>query len=172
MNRPPATGSRVQRLREDFDRAFAELPVPPDAGRERLLAVAVAGHAYALRLSELAGLSAGRPLHPGGGHAPGFLGLAGLWGSLLPVWDLAQLLGHPQQGAQAHWLALAAGEQAWALAFDRFDGSFGAARQALLPCAEGAAAGFADQACETEGVLRPVLRMERLLEELKGRIKA
>lgn len=166
-------GSPVARMRAEFDRAFAE-PLPPRAeGLERLLAVGLGDGDYALRLSELAGLSAGKALTEGPGRAPGYLGLTGLRGVLVPVWDLAQLLGHPGQASQPRWLALAAAQPRWAAAFDRFEGTYSASAAQFLPHqGGGAAAALTPQACDAGGRLRLVIDLASVLQTIQGRIRA
>lgn len=171
--KPVPDESPAARLRAEFDRAFGEPPSAQSEDPERLLAIGAGDGDYALRLTELAGLSAGKGLLPGPGRAPGYLGLGSLRGSLLPVWDLAQLLGHPPLGLRPPWLALAAGESAWALAFERFEGSFSLSPDGLLPHAGGGpAAAFTPHACSVGGRLRKVISLAPILETIRGRIRA
>ncbi|MGX6606333.1 chemotaxis protein CheW [Micromonosporaceae bacterium Da 78-11] len=112
---------RIERLRGDFDRSFAEPVRRHDAEHVELLAIRAGDRAYALRLSQTSGLHPDRPVTPLPGPQPALLGLAGFAGTAVPVYDLAALLGHPGSG-RPRWLVLAAGAPPLALAFHDLDG--------------------------------------------------
>jgi chemotaxis signal transduction protein len=114
-------GGRIHRLRGDFDRSFAEPARRHDVEHGGLLAVGAGGRPYALRLSQTAGLHPDRPVTPLPGPQPALLGLAGFAGTVVAVYDLAALLGHPGTG-RPRWLVLAAGTPMLALAFHELDG--------------------------------------------------
>src|ERR1700760_4167096 len=107
---------RIDELRGDFDRSFAEPARSHDVEHAELLAVRAGGRPYALRLSQTAGLHPDRPVTPLPGPIPALLGLAGFAGTVVPVYDLAGLLGHPG-ATRPRWLVLAAGTPPLALAF-------------------------------------------------------
>jgi chemotaxis signal transduction protein len=113
-------GERAAELRRDFDRSFAE---PPRARRPPsvdLLAIRLGGEPFALRLSTVAGVFASKKLTPLPGASPDLLGIAGFRGSVVPVYDLAMLLGYPASD-RPRWLVLAAAQPV-ALAFEGLDG--------------------------------------------------
>jgi purine-binding chemotaxis protein CheW len=122
---------RIDRLREEFDRSFAEPARSHDAEQVELLAVGAGGRPYALRLSQTAGLHPDRPVTPLPGPVPALLGLAGFAGSVVPVYDLASLLGHPGPG-RPRWLVLATGSPSLALAFHELDGHLRVAADAIV----------------------------------------
>ena len=94
-----AAHERVAALRAGFDRGFAEPARPDLIVREGLLAIRVGQQAWAIRLSEIAGLFVDKRITPvPGGHAA-LLGIAGFRGAILPVYDLAIVLGHPRDSA-------------------------------------------------------------------------
>jgi len=107
-------------LREEFDRAFATLPSQTDSGARQLLAIRAGGRAYALRLDEIRGLQVDRRVQSLPSHLPELLGLTGVRGQAVPVFDLAALLGQPPQRAP-RWLGLAAGRHNAAFAFEQFE---------------------------------------------------
>ena len=126
---------RKAQLREAFDSAFALPPVQRDDGREVFLIVGAGSGRYAARLDALLGLERGRKIVPLPSPAPGLLGLAGFRGQLIPVFDLAMLLGASAAGRGSgpgvpqgevargpQWLVLCKGQPAVALAFGRFEG--------------------------------------------------
>jgi hypothetical protein len=160
----------ASRLREEFDRVFAEAEPPPRRPGEGLLAVEVAGDPYALRLGDLAFLERGAAPAFLATGVPSFLGLAGLRGEVLPVWDLAGLLGYAPQPARPVWMACSAETPRWAAAFGRFDGLLHASDHELEPRqGEGAAAlsRFARGICKVSGVCRPVLDLRLISQAIR-----
>jgi len=120
---PPAgdVTRRVRRLRDEFDRSFAEPALSHDAEHVELLAIGAGGRPYAIRLSQTSGLHPDRPITALPGPLPALLGLAGFAGTAVPVYDLAALLGHPAT-EHPRWLVLAAGTPPLGLAFHELDG--------------------------------------------------
>jgi purine-binding chemotaxis protein CheW len=114
-------GGRVERLRDEFDQSFAQPARSHDVEHVELLAVGAGGRPYALCLSQTAGLHPDRPVTPLPGPLPALLGLAGFAGTVVPVYDLAALLGHPA-ATRPRWLVLAAGTPPLALAFHELTG--------------------------------------------------
>ena len=165
----PEELTRAGQLRRDFDALFAEATAAPQPGEESFLAVSAGGDPYALPVSQIGGLARDRSLVPLPGAPPDFVGLAGLRGAVLPVWDLAGLLGYAP--AAGRWMAIAAGDTAWAVAFEGFDGYLKLATQDLRPYqGQGPAAAFARQAFEGAQGLRPVLDLGLLRQAMQERI--
>src|SRR5689334_2101663 len=105
---------RLAALRAEFDGSFGQPVRPPDAEHAELLALRAGGRRYALRLAQTSGLHPDRPVTPLPGPVTALLGLAGFGGTIVPVYDLAALLGHPGPD-QPRWLVLAAGAPPMAL---------------------------------------------------------
>jgi purine-binding chemotaxis protein CheW len=112
--------ARVERLRADFDHSFSVPLRTLDDEAVELLAIGVGGRAYALCLSQTSGLHPDRPVTPLPTPVPALRGLAGFAGVVVPVYDLAVLLGHPIP-EEPRWLVLAAGTPPLALAFHQLD---------------------------------------------------
>ncbi|MDG6109945.1 chemotaxis protein CheW [Dactylosporangium aurantiacum] len=112
---------RLAQLRDSFDRSFADPHREQVTGFDDLLAVRVGGHRYALRLTQAAGLFPDRPVTRLPGPLPALRGVASFRGSIVPVYDLGAVFGHPVPET-ARWLVLAAGEPPVALAFEELDG--------------------------------------------------
>lgn len=113
--------SHALRLRREFDQAFAVDAREVVSEFEDFLRLRIEGRLYAFRLAELASLQAGLPVVGAQSAAPEFLGIAGLRGALVPVYDLHALLGHsPARGPR--WLAITRGKDQVGLAFEEFDG--------------------------------------------------
>ena len=108
-------------LRADFDRSFAAALADVAPSREDFLSIRVGEDRHALRLTEVAQLMPLTAMTPLPGPLPVLLGIIGLRGAIVPVYDLRRLLGHAASQSP-HWLVVAAGEPAVALAFDLFDG--------------------------------------------------
>ncbi|MEV6633090.1 chemotaxis protein CheW [Actinoplanes sp. NPDC051470] len=108
-------------LRAEFDDSFTTPARQHDVEHDELLAVRAGGRAYALRLAQTSGLWPDRPVTPLPGPIPALLGVAGFRGAIVPVYDLAALLGHPVP-ERPRWLVLTAGSPALALAFHELDG--------------------------------------------------
>lgn len=170
----PATldDTRLDALRDAFDAAFARPPATPTEGQERLLLVVAGGQRYALRLAELGGLQPLRRLVPLPGGRRELLGLAGVRGRLVAVFDLARLLGaaaEPSPPVAPRWLLLCGGAEAQlALACGHCEG-LRQLPQAALQTDSGAAAG--PWACATvalDGQFCPLLDLPALLRSLGG----
>ena len=113
------TGTASARARA-FDLSFARIPEVRTAEPVDLLSIRLGGDPFAIRLEQTAGLFADRRTTPVPGTIPEFRGLAGVRGALVPVFDLAALLGYAAAPAP-RWLA-AARDGAIAFAFDAFEG--------------------------------------------------
>ncbi|MEV4640999.1 chemotaxis protein CheW [Actinoplanes sp. NPDC049548] len=118
---PNEVAERLAGLREEFDRSFAEPARRHDVEYAELLAVRAGGRPYALRLSQASGLHPDRPVTPLPGPQAALLGVAGFGGAIVPVYDLAALLGHAVP-ERPRWLVLASGAPPLALAFHELDG--------------------------------------------------
>jgi purine-binding chemotaxis protein CheW len=112
---------RIAELRDDFDRSFAQPARRHDVEHVELLSIRAGGRPYALRLSQTSGLYPDRPVTALPGPLSALLGVAGFGGAIVPVYDLAALLGHALPD-RPRWLVLAAGTPALALAFHELDG--------------------------------------------------
>ena len=118
---PDTVAGRLLALRREFDRSFSEPARRHDADHVELLAVRAGGRPYALRLAQTSGLYPDRPVTALPGPVGALLGVAGFGGAIVPVYDLAALLGHPV-AERPRWLVLATGSPPLALAFHALDG--------------------------------------------------
>jgi purine-binding chemotaxis protein CheW len=168
--------TRAAALRRAFDRSFAE---PPRAGTEEveaLLTLRVGGDAYAVKLADITGLVADRKIVSLPSAAPGFLGIAGLRGSMVPVWSLGALLGCGPTRQAPRWLILVgdgASRQAVGLAFEQFDGHLTIPRSALSGGLAGAqdatSRSYVEQSVRVAGAQRGVLSISSLTEAIRQR---
>jgi chemotaxis signal transduction protein len=165
-----ASAERLQgqlvELRQSFDRSFSD---PVSAGapeRENLLAIRLGSDPYALRLSEVAAIGSDRPLTPLPSDRPELLGIAGLRGVIVAVYDLAALLGKPASDTP-RWLALAKGSLT-AFAFSNFEGQLQLSLDAVVRAQDpGQRALF--EVARDAGVSRPLIHLPALILALDGR---
>jgi chemotaxis signal transduction protein len=129
MSDVPETSAAT--MRQAFDEGFG-LPLVSDAQiREDFLLIRLHQQAHALRLSEILGLRAGGWITPVPGSPPEMLGLAGHKGSILPVYDLAVLLGFPA-GSAGRW-QVATREPELILSIEHFDRHLRCSLDAIAP---------------------------------------
>ena len=120
--------ARVAELRRAFDASFAEPGQEiRDEDPSSALAIRAGDRQLAVRIEELSGVEACRRLVPLPGGAPGLLGLTGVRGQLVAVYDLAAVLGArtPASGAAEpafRWLLLCATSPELGLAIEHLDG--------------------------------------------------
>jgi len=158
---------RLLELRQSFDRAFAE----PAAGERvkttlDLLAIRVGRDPYALRLSQIAAIEADRTITHLPSDHPELLGIAGVRGGVVAVFDLAGLLGAPRPDAW-RWLVLAKGAPV-ALAFSAFDGQLAVAPEALA-AAEPDQLGRVHEVARGGGLSLPVIDIPALIARLDAK---
>lgn len=158
-------------LAMEFDQSFTRRPVRDDAEIEELMAVRVGSDAYALRISEIAGLALDRPIVALPNSTGTFLGLAGIRGRIVTVYGLRGLLG----GASAprvtpRWLAVLPESVALALAFDELDGQLRIPRSDLLSACElQSPRQHIRAAARADGILRSVVDIGSLVDEIRSR---
>lgn len=151
-------------LRHAFDRSFAQAPRAGTEQFENLLSVRVGPDAYAIRLTEVSGLFAGRKITRLPGAAPGCLGIAGFRGSVIPVFDLRVLLGYPAADVP-RWLVAAVGAPV-ALAFDAFEGHLRFPRDAIAREDAGGARPHVQEVLRTAQAVLPVVHVASILEAI------
>lgn len=110
-------------LRAEFDHGFAAATSAPHGSLVELLAIRVAGRAYALRLSEVGLIAVDRRIACLPSPLPALGGLCTVRGLLMAVYDLGAILGHART-ANPRWLMLASRSEPVALAFEAFEGQF------------------------------------------------
>lgn len=112
---------RAIALRAAFDAAFAHPATPEPAAGVDLIGLRLGAADYAIRMSEVAGLRMGLYVTAVPTPMPELMGVAGIGGVLVPVYDLAASLGLP--AAAGRWTVLVEGGTL-ALAFTVFTGHF------------------------------------------------
>ena len=131
-----------------------------------MLAIRLGNAPHALRLAQVAGLYARRAIAPLPSALPELLGLVNLRAAIVPVYDLAALLGRPAQQTP-RWLLLAAGAPV-ALAFDALDGYRRLAPEALVS-RPGEAAERGPELARVDEELRPMVDLRAVLDAIAAR---
>jgi chemotaxis signal transduction protein len=149
-------GEKAAELRRVFDRSFAEVAHSETDQSENLLAISVGRAPYALKLTEIAGLFSDKKVIWVPGPVRELLGIAAFRGTMLPVYDLRALLGHPLDRTP-RWLAVTAAMPV-ALAFDQFDGHAHVNREAIVR-----------EVVHAPHFVRPIVHLPSLLEALETR---
>jgi chemotaxis signal transduction protein len=156
-------------LAHEFDQSFAAPVRAPLAEMDDWLALRAGGDPHALRLAELAGLCADRPIVPLPARPPELLGIAGIRNALVPVFDLAVLLGYPAAPAP-RWLVLVRGPQRVALAFETFEGHVRLPRDRVTSDAGSSVRRHLRGALHADAV-RPIIDVASLLEAIARRAR-
>jgi purine-binding chemotaxis protein CheW len=160
-------GGSATELARAFDDAFA---APPEGRRTEmveLVEVSVGNAPHAIRLSEIRSLFADIRVTPCPGPLPEMLGLAAFRGVLVPVYDLAALLGRAP--AQSPRLFALARPEPVALAFDGFGGHFRIAKTEIAGRQRSADEPVIDADVRRDGRTLPVLALAALLAGLRAR---
>lgn len=160
---------RADELRAQLDASFAEPREVVRPAMSALLAIRAGEELRAVQVAELHAVLADRPITRLPTPVPELLGLCAIRGAIVPVYDLAALLGgHVQRRHAPRWIMLAQHRELIALAFDALDA------QLIVPASEIAAGGNGDGgdgAVLVQGVLRPLLRIASVLELIERRVR-
>lgn len=156
------------RLRSDFDRSFAAAPTAAVADRIGFLAIRLGNDPYVIRLTETAGLFADRRVTPLPSPAPTMRGIAGIRGTIVPVHDLAGLLGYPLAAAP-RWLVIASEAQI-AFGFEAFDGQILVDRADIAIHAGTSSRQHASEIAEIGDGARPIVNLHSLIDALRRQL--
>ena len=155
------------KLRATFDAGFAVQQAAGAGAEVDMLAIRVAGHGYALRLSEVLAVHAERPLTPVPSPVPALLGLVGVRGLVVAIYDLRLLLGYGA-GPAPRWLALARAASPIGFAFEAFEAHWRLPLGAVVTGMAGEDHGnrFARGSVKTDAGPRPLLHLPSLIESV------
>ena len=168
MNRHDGRIVDAASLRRAFDRSFAKALPAHRAPNDALLAVRVAGEAYAIPAAGISGLYVDRRIVRLPDSVPGLLGIAGFRGRIAPVYDLASLLGR-STGLEPRWLLLVSGPDPVALAFESFDGQINTTPDQMAPDTGESAHVMLAGVVRRGELTRPIVRLEAVLNEVRRR---
>jgi hypothetical protein len=159
---------RAAALREAFDRGFAEPRATETRGADHLLTLSIGGDPYALRMDEIASLAVDRRIRPLPGPIPELAGIAGLRGAILPVYDLARLLGYPVGGG-LRWLAVLSAAPV-AMAFAAFEGYIVRPGGSIAFEAADGESRHVQTVARAADFVRPVISLGSVLEAIRRRL--
>jgi chemotaxis signal transduction protein len=162
MDRATALRERLEDLRQSFDRAFAEAREPRRDETLTLLSIRVGRDPHAVRLSDVAALELRCAVTPVPSEHPELLGIAGLRGAVVAVFDLAALIGASR--GDAPWVLLAKGAPV-AFAFAEFEGVWSVRAEELVR-AQGARGARAQDVVLRGGQPLPVIDLAGLVGDL------
>ena len=157
-------------LRRAFDAGFARAPDARESGLETLLALRIGGAPHAVRTSEIAGLFERQRVIPLPSPYPEFLGIAGFQGSVVPVYDLARLLGIEPTPVPA-WRLLVRAPEPLALAFESFEGQFPVPREDLAHPPSGEGGERSRRAVRVAGLHRPVVEVSAVVAAIRRLVR-
>jgi purine-binding chemotaxis protein CheW len=155
---------RADSLRRAFDDAFAVEAGAGVAQADDLLAIRLREDPHLLRLADVGRLLRVGTLLRYPSSAPAWLGLAGVAGGVVPVYDLGVLLGYPP-GEPPAWIAVCGAEPV-ALAFDGFDGQVRQVREDAT--GDVPAAASRRDVLRVAGEPRPVVDVSAVIERLRA----
>jgi chemotaxis signal transduction protein len=154
----------VERLRREFDATFA---LPRGEGTRAdadYLLIRAGGKPYAIALAEVGGVLADVAVTRVPSPVTGLLGIAGLRGEIVPVFELAALIGGTGTPEPGRWILLRAGAAPIGFSFGVLEGHVRRRREELLADG-GRSEGFFSGAVEREGYW-PIIGIERLVATL------
>ena len=157
-----ALQNKAMELRHAFDRSFAEAIHADTALFDDFLAIRLRDDPHVLRLDGVARLLPLRALTRFPSTIAQWLGLAGVAGDVVPVYDLGVLLGYPT-GATPRWMAVCRAAPV-ALAFDVFEGQF----RHLREVDSGGAGSPRGEVLRTAGQVRPVVPVDEVIATIKS----
>jgi purine-binding chemotaxis protein CheW len=170
---PASIAGSAAALRRLFDDGFATAAASKSENLEDLLAIRLGSDPYALRLSEIAGLHVGVKIVAVPSPSAQLLGIVGLRGTMVPIYDLAALLRYPP-AARPRWIVLARTSQPVGFAFETFESHLQVSEASLANGqVEGANSGAAGQhtsgTVRAAGALRTIIRMASVVELIGGK---
>ncbi|MBB3121764.1 chemotaxis protein CheW [Pseudoduganella violacea] len=165
---PLAAHRSAQTLREQFDRGFALALAPPVGGSLNVLIIRIGSERFAVALPDIQGLYVDRTILALPSPMPELLGVANFRGQIVPVYQLASLIG--KTGAAApRWMVLVQERAPLAFAFDAFEAHLCAGARQLLAGSERAVAEQAFDAVHTENGVVPLLPVRTLAGQIAER---
>jgi chemotaxis signal transduction protein len=158
--------ARLSALRIGFDSGFTLPLLEQTQELLDVLMIRVGSSPYALRLAELAALEADRTITPVPSDQSELLGVAGVRGAVVAVFDLGSVLGGPRPEA-TRWLVLAKSAPL-AFAFSAFERQLSLRPDEL---ASSAPDHGGSQVVTRDGINVPLLDLPALVARLQGRTR-
>jgi purine-binding chemotaxis protein CheW len=159
------------KLRAAFDRTYATPALSRETSQsEDLLAIRLAGNAYAVKVNEISGLAKERKIISLPSAIPELLGVAGIRGELVPVYSLATLMGVNRGSEEDRWLVLCGVDEPIGLAFPEFEGYLQVPFAHLYAASqENMTSGHIKEVVRTADLIRSVLSIPSIVEMIRRR---
>jgi chemotaxis signal transduction protein len=137
-----------------------------------LKAIRVGSNPYALRLSEIAGIYVGVKVVPVPSPVAQLLGIVGIRGMMVPIYDFATLLRYPPE-ANSRWFVLARAPQPVGFKFETFESHLQVSQASLADSngEDSSRSGSVQRMRGTvraAGALRPIIHLASMLEMIGG----
>jgi purine-binding chemotaxis protein CheW len=153
-------------LRQDFDDGFTRSIATRENSSHDLLAIRVAGAAFALRVAEVAGIFTDSKLVSFPSNVQAFSGLVGFRGTVVPIYDLAVLL-HAAHLEPRRWLVLSNAANI-GFAFDTFEGHLRIARSDIVASddTQQKHRSYAREIANVSSGARPIINLGDVIEQI------
>lgn len=156
-------------LAREFDLGFSRATDVERAPEVNLLVVQLGAQPFAVRASEIRAIVTTPRIAYVPSRAPALLGIGGIRGEILPVFDLARLLGIATEERALRWSILAGEVERAALAFHHFERFERVPATALSRSDQGGAtAAFVEEVVRLERGVLSIIGIARLLAGLRS----
>jgi chemotaxis signal transduction protein len=155
-------------LRQAFDASFAAPAVVAADDREVLLDILVGSTPYAIRVSEIDGLVVDVKVAPLPTSVSGLLGVAGVRGGLVAVYDLRSFVGHGEPASIPRWMVISRALPI-GLAFDALSGHLRVDRERIVTHA---GAAHVQEVAVLDGRTAPIVALASVADSITGRLRA
>jgi len=163
--------TKVAEYKKVFDDSFA---APEQSERmvvEQMLAITVGSDRLAVALRDISGLTLAKgTILPVPSRVPELLGITGIRGVVVPVFNLAALLNIEPGASQCRWLILCRERKATiALAVDLVEGHLEIPADELIANGPAATANYIKQTVRDGEILRGVIDLGSLVEKIRAK---
>jgi len=169
------TGDRLQTKVAEFQKVFDDSFAAPEQSErvavEQMLAIKVGNDRFAVSLRDISGLTVAKgTILPVPSSVPELLGITGIRGVVVPIFNLAALLNIEPGMAQYRWLILCGGRRATiALAVDLVEGHLEISADELIAHGTTATANYIKQTVRDGDILRGVIDLGLLVEKIRAK---
>ncbi|MGC4087655.1 MAG: chemotaxis protein CheW [Polyangiaceae bacterium] len=168
-NGSASTSELAERLRVEFDAAFAREVELERPAHEDLLTFQVAATRYAVKSRDVRALLPTPKLARVPSDQAQLLGVGGVRGELIPVFDLGLLLGHPAASELGRWSLLVGAQHPLGLTFQVFERHERVALTAISSASDGGALGnFTEHVVRIADSIVPIIAVAKLVQALEG----
>lgn len=165
---PSRERQSVVELRRAFDQAFASAPAEQAPEAEDILALRIAGEPYGVKVRAIASIARVSRIVPLPSSTPELLGIVQIRGTLVPIYSLSIILGHPQASpGPAYWVALDEKHDPVALDLGGFEACIRVLKSELCSPEGGSAGRHIGQVARTPTGVRAIVDIVSVVESIK-----